>query len=172
MKQLLKYILSQLLEHQKIAETKHSIAIALIGGLSVIVVGFVDSKIVLIKTLAIIALVFCLLSLLSSFIAVSSKLINIKGKTNIKENINYIYFEDIKNFSPSQYLQSIASAYNFPKGYLPDLFELDLAKTIITTAKRTSAKYKLFNVSLLFLFISLMLLLATGFLGGFDGILF
>ena len=63
MKQLLKYILSQTLEHQKIAETKHGVGIALTSGFAVIVINFVSSENAFIKSSSIISLVFCILSL-------------------------------------------------------------------------------------------------------------
>ena len=53
MKQLLKYILSQTLEHQKLAETKHSITIALIGAIAVVAINFVSSELIFVKALAV-----------------------------------------------------------------------------------------------------------------------
>lgn len=172
MKQLLKYILSQLLEHQKIAETKHSVGIALAGGLAVIITSFITSTTVIVKIFAIISLVFCLLSLMFSFLAVSSKLISIKVKRKTNKSINYLYFEDIKNFTPKAFLGGIAKAYNFPAEYEPDVFEMDLAKTIIITSKRISSKYNLFNISTTFLIFSMVIMFVGGIFGGMGGILF
>jgi|GEM_PF-1572021 len=172
MKQLLKYILSQMQEHQKLAETKHSISIALISGIAVVIINFVVSPVLLIKITSIVALGFCLIALVFSFLAVSSKLIILNEKEKKKEIVNYIYFNDIKTFSPLQYLDEISKAYDFPKGYTPDSFEIDLAKSILTTAQRTSTKYRLFNISLRFLFVSLGIMFFNGFWSGFDGILF
>ena len=62
MKQLLKYILSQILEHQKMAETKHGVAIALISGFVVAMINFISSENILIKTAAIVSLIFCMIS--------------------------------------------------------------------------------------------------------------
>ena len=170
MKQLLKYILSQTLEHQKIAETKHGVGIALTSGFAVIVINFVGSENAFIKSSSIISLVFCILSLAMSFMAVGSKLIKVKEKLKEKEIVNYIYFNDIKNFSPLQYLDELSIAYDFPKGYIPDSFEIDLAKTIISISQRTAAKYKLFNISIALLFASIILLFVFCLVGGIYGI--
>lgn len=171
MKQLLKYILAQLLEHQKQAETKHSIGIALISGLSVVVINYVSDNNVYIKVIALIALAFCFLALLFSVSAVSAKVVRDRGYKRQKEDINYMYYKDIRLFMPGQYIMDLAKSYNFPENFLPDNFELDLAKTIISTAQRTYAKNKLFNLSLVFLFIGIILMFTSGIIGGLSGLL-
>lgn len=170
MKQLLKYILSQMLEHQKMAETKHGVGIALIGGFAVVIINFVVSENLIIKTISIVSLVFCFVAIGISFFAVSSKLIKVKETPKRKKIVNYLYFSDIKNFSPLQYLDELAVAYDFPKGYVPDSFEIDLAKNIISIAQRTAIKYRLFNVSIFFIFMGMLLLFFIGIYGGVYGI--
>ncbi len=173
MKQLLKYILAEIFEHQKLAETKHGVGIALTSGIAVVIIGFISSGNIFVRLLAMVALSFCLMSLLLSFMAVSSKLIKVKEKNKKKEIVNYMYFKDIKNFSPLQYLDELSRAYDFPEGYTPDSFEIDLAKTIISLSQRTSSKYSLFNYSLICIFFALFFLFLSGvILGGFSGILF
>lgn len=172
MKQLLKYILAQMLENQKQAETKHSIGIALISAVAVVLINFVGSSVLYVKIISLIALTFCFSALSFSFLAVSARVVNVKIYKTSKEDINFLYYKDIHNIAPSQYILRIAKAYDFPTDYLPDDFELDLAKSIIGCAQRTYSKNRLFNLSILFLFISLLLMFFCGVLGGLDGLLF
>lgn len=172
MKQLLKYILSQMLEHQKQAETKHSIGIALISAVAVVLINYASSEVLYLKVISLISLAFCFVALAFSFLAVSARVVSVKKYKEPRQDINYMYYKDIHNIVPSQYILGLARAYNFPDNFLPDNFELDLAKTIISTAQRAYSKNKLFNLSLLFLFISLLLMFFSGLLGGFNGILF
>ncbi len=144
------------------AETKHGVAIALISGVAVVVINFVSSEDMFIKIVSTLSLIFCLLALGVSFLAVSSKLVKVKEKPKKKEIVNYLYFSDVKNFSPLQYLDELSIAYDFPKGYAPDSFEIDLAKSVISVAQRTSIKYKLFNISISFLFVSILLMSCVG----------
>ncbi len=169
MKQLLKYILAQILDHQKQAETKHSIGIALIGGFCVVIVNFVLTEVVAVRVVAIVALVFCLVALGLSFFAVSSKSINNYKQRPQKNDINFLYYKDIKDFCPEAYVRLLAISYGYPKSYVPDAFELDLSKSVVSIARRTALKYKLFNISILFLGVSVGLIFVSGVLGGLLG---
>lgn len=169
MKQLLKYILSQMLEYQKQAETKHSIGIALISGLAVLLINFTSSSFLIVKVGSVVGLGLCVLALIISFSAVKAKTVKREDYIRIDENINYMYYKDIHNFMPGQYLQSLAHRYDFPKNYLPDNFELDLAKSILSSAQRVYSKNRLFNISQTLLYFSLILLFACGVVGGLYG---
>lgn len=154
MKQLLKYILQSNMEHLKISETKHSISLALSSGLCVIIANFLMCA----QILCSIAIVFCLLSAISSFFALSSREIVSFKRQKPDTATNLIYFKYICALSEKRYLSELIRDYGFPSDFRPDNFEQDLAREIIAISKRANSKYKLFNVSLL--------LLATGIIFG------
>lgn len=147
MKQLLKYILQNILENLKLSEAKHSISIALSSGISVFLANFVNNG----SVLGVVAIIFCLLSVIISFFALSSKNIkNFRPKKN-RKNYNLTYFKDISFMDEYLYLRHIINSYDFPSSYKPDNFEYDLARQIVATSIRAHSKYSLFNYSLVFL---------------------
>lgn len=165
MKQLLKYILTQVFEQQKQAETKLGVVIALIGGVAVVMLNVKVSNNIYIKIVWYCAFIFCVLALIVCLVAVKAKKVQSRRYKKSIEDINYIFYEDIKDFMPGQYLLNIAKAYNFPKDYLPDNFELDLAKSIVSLSKRVYTKNKLLNISFMLLVISFSFLFAWKIIG-------
>ena len=157
MKQLLKYILSLNLEHQKIAETKHSITVALSSGVIVVLVGLIGTDVGLSRLFCFVAIFLCIVSILFSFIALSSKSIVIKSKRQWnKKDANLTYFKHISKLDFEEFKNSILIKYNFPYDYKVDCFETDLIKQIIATSKRVNSKYNIFNISIWFLFLGLI----------------
>ena len=154
MKQTLKYIFDRLEEQLKYAETKHSISITLASALTVFSATYLDSSKPLVNALSAISIIFSLVSVLYSFIALSAKHIRF-GRTHKSQQENLLYFKHIARFSPEDYLKEIAQSYPLFKGYKTDQFDLDLSKQVVATAKTISAKFLLFNFALTFLILSL-----------------
>ncbi len=154
MKQTLKYIFDRLEEQLKYAETKHSISITLASALTVFSATYLDSSKPLVNALSAISIIFSLVSVLYSFIALSAKHIRF-GRTHKSQQENLLYFKHIARFSPEDYLKEIAKNYPLFKGYKTDQFDLDLSKQVVATAKTISAKFLLFNFALTFLILSL-----------------
>lgn len=154
MKQTLKYIFDRLEEQLKYAETKHSISITLASALTVFSATYLDSSKQLVNALSAISIIFSLVSVLYSFIALSAKHIRF-GRTHKSQQENLLYFKHIARFSPEDYLKEIAQSYPLFKGYKTDQFDLDLSKQVVATAKTISAKFLLFNFALTFLILSL-----------------
>ncbi len=154
MKQTLKYIFDRLEEQLKYAETKHSISITLASALTVFSATYLDSSKPLVNALSAISIIFSLVSVLYSFIALSAKHIRF-GRTHKSQQENLLYFKHIARFSPEDYLKEIALSYPLFKGYKTDQFDLDLSKQVVATAKTISAKFLLFNFALTFLILSL-----------------
>lgn len=154
MKQTLKYIFDRLEEQLKYAETKHSISITLASALTVFSATYLDSSKPLVNALSAISIIFSLVSVLYSFIALSAKHIRF-GRTHKLQQENLLYFKHIARFSPEDYLKEIAQSYPLFKGYKTDQFDLDLSKQVVATAKTISAKFLLFNFALTFLILSL-----------------
>lgn len=154
MKQTLKYIFDRLEEQLKYAETKHSISITLASALTVFSATYLDSSKPLVNALSAISIIFSLVSVLYSFIALSAKHIRF-GRTHKSQQENLLYFKHIARFSPEDYLKEISLSYPLFKGYKTDQFDLDLSKQVVATAKTISAKFLLFNFALTFLILSL-----------------
>lgn len=156
MKQILKYILSQVLENQKFAEAKHNISITLSSAIIVFAATQFSYYTKLGSIFGSIAIVCCAVAIFCSFSAISSKKIlwfhSFKKSDKAK---NLIYFSDISNFDEDGYIKRIANDYGLPKVYKPDGFDYDLARQIIAISKVTKTKFRLFNCALLFLAIAI-----------------
>lgn len=158
MKQTLKYIYSVLSENLKFAESKHGILIALNSALAVFVSGYLTNKLLIVKFLACLIIIFAIFSLFFSFMALLSRKIpyvkNIKFK---EENLNLIYYKHIINFSYEKYLDEVKKKYHFPSDYKFDGLDYDLSKQIIAISNVTNLKFTYFNYSLICLLLELVL---------------
>lgn len=160
MKQTLKYIFDRLEEQIKYAETKHSISITLASALTVFSAAYLDTVAPVVKSLSAISIIFSLVSVLYSFVALSAKRVRFShSKSVIKQEKlqekNLLYYKDISLFSPEDYTAQIAKQYPIFKGYKPDQFDLDLARQVVACAKTISSKFLFFNFALTFLILSL-----------------
>ena len=162
MKQTLKYIYERLLENMKFAEGKHAVTIALASAVIVFALNFLSLTAPFVATLSAGCIVFSLISILYGFIALSARKVKI-GEAKIKEDVKYnlMYYKDIILFDVETYVTKVKQEYNMPKAYKPDNMDKDLARQIISVAKVTSLKFSYFNLSLLFLFLSLTCAVAT-----------
>ena len=169
MKQTLKYIYEQLFESMKFAEGKHAVTIALASAIVVFAINFLSMSTPFIATLSAGCIIFALISILYSFIALSARKVKI-GKSKVKEEKNYnlMYYKDIILFDEDLYIQTIKKNYNLPKQYKPDQQDKDLASQIISVAKVVNLKFSYFNLSLLFLFLSLSCSVGTILLLGLS----
>ena len=152
MKQILKYILAQVMENLHFAEGKHNIAITL----SSAVIVFAASQFSLYTRLGAVfascAIVACAASLFCSFSAMSSRKIRWFHAFKKSEKAkNLIYFQDASTFDEETYIKKIQTDYSLPKSYKPDGFDNDLARQIIATSKVANIKCRLFNAALTFL---------------------
>ena len=162
MKQILKYIYERLLDNMKFAEGKHAVTIALASAVIVFAINFLNLSTPFVATLSAGCIVFSLISILYSFIALSARKVKIgdyKGKEGIKYNL--MYYKNIILFDEDTYISTIKTQYNLPKAYRPDEQDRDFARQIISVAKVTNLKFSYFNLSLLFLFLSLLCAVAT-----------
>ena len=159
MKQTLKYIYDRLEEQLRYAETKHSISITLASALTVFSATYLDSSTPLINALSAISIIFSLVSVLYSFLALSAKKVHFgKTKKRVEDkssNPNLLYYKEISFFSPEDYVARVASVYPLFKGYKPDAFDLDLSRQVVATSKTIYSKFLLFNFALTFLILSL-----------------
>lgn len=152
MKQILKYILAQVMENLHFAEGKHNISITL----SSAVIVFAASQFSLYTRLGTVfascAIVACAASLFCSFSAMSSRKIRWFHAFKKSEKAkNLIYFQDVSSFDEETYIKKIQTDYSLPKSYKPDGFDYDLARQIIATSKVAKIKFRLFNAALTFL---------------------
>ncbi len=156
MKQILKYILSQVMDSLKFAEGKHNISITL----SSAVIVFAASQFSLYTKLGSIfascAIVSCAVAIFCSFSAISSRhIIFFHTYKRAEKAKNLIYFSDISSFDEKAYIEKLLKDYNLPRSYKPDGFDYDLARQIIATSKVAKIKYRLFNVALTFIALAL-----------------
>ncbi len=151
MKQLLKYILANTIEYQKIAETKHSITIALASGISLFVANFFRNSII-----NILAIVFCMVSVVISFVALCASGIVSITRLSSKTHKSLIYYKYICALSEQDYARQLVKKYNFPDQYSLDGFECDLVEQIVALSKRTNTKFVLFNTSIISLCIGII----------------
>jgi len=169
MKQTLKYIYEKLQDNMKFAESKHSMTIALAGGIVVFASAFLDLSTTFVATLSAGCIIFALISVLYSFIALSARKVHFKkyrGDAEFVENL--MYYKTIMKFDEISYVNTIQKTYNLPKSYKPDEMDLDLARQIISVAKVTNVKFAYFNLSLVFLFLSLMCAVGSIILLGLE----
>ena len=150
MKQTLKYILSYVVENLKMAETKHSIIIALNGAIIVLILSYLNNPSIIIKSLNWAVIFFCGLSIIISFFAIHSRSVKVKTKVKNLQDKNLLYYKNLASMSSGELLENIIEYYNFPKDYVIDNFEYDLSSTIIANSMIVSIKYRLFNNSIFF----------------------
>lgn len=166
MKQTLKYILQYVMENLKIAETKHSVIIALNGAVIALSLSFVANANALVKYLNYIVLFFAGLSIIISFFALHSRSVNVKFRAKKLSDKSLLYYQNLANMTSEELLNNLIEFYDFPKNYKIDNFDIDLSSTIIANSKVTKVKYKLFNDSALFCVISIIACLAMFLLNG------
>ena len=151
MKQLLKYILANTIEYQKISETKHSITLALAVSISLFDANFISDN----RLICFIGITMCLVAVGVSFVALSSHgavFIRKGGHKGIKSLIFYKY---IATLDDESYGRALVCEYGFPDGYVLDMFERDLIQQIVAMSKRVYMKFWLFNVSVCMLGVGL-----------------
>ena len=95
MKQSLKYILQYIIENLKIAETKHSIIIALDGAVVALALSLSNPEILTSKYLNYAVLFFAGLSIIISFFALHSRSVNVKFKAKKYSDSNLLYYQNL-----------------------------------------------------------------------------
>ena len=164
MKQTLKYIYSVVYENLKFAEAKHTIVLTLAGAVLAFATTFFSDNL-LQNLFAIASIIFSLIAIFYSIVALASRNVKLKlKKTNEKSNL--IYYKDIMRFDDIAYVNTIKKEYDFTNIYKPDNMDFDLAKRIIVVAKLTYIKLLYFNFAIVFLFSSVLCLIATVLIRG------
>lgn len=156
MKQILKYTLNIVIDNVKFSETKHSVIISLNGALIVFTAGFFSSKVFEIALLNWSVLLFSAISMLISFSALHSRFDKVKRNVKTSRVNSLVYYKDISSLNTQDFLNRIIISYNFPKDYVCDEYEKDLASEIIANARLAEIKYSLFNKSIFFLSLALI----------------
>ena len=156
MKQTLKYIYQNILEKNKIAEGKFSITIALASAVVVLGASFVTQHNITVNLLAGANMLFALISIIYAFFALIARKVVIRQRKITIHYTNLMYYKTIIKFDEYSYLSEIKKRYNFPSQYKFDEFDLDLAREIIATAKVVNSKFLYFNLSLVFLLLSIL----------------
>lgn len=164
MKQTLKYIYGVVYENLKFAEAKHTIVLTLAGAVLAFATTFFSDNL-LQNLFAIASIIFSLIAIFYSIVALASRNVKLKlKKTNKKSNL--IYYKDIMRFDDIAYVNTIKKEYDFTNIYKPDNMDFDLAKRIIVVAKLTYIKLLYFNFAIVFLFSSVLCLIATVLIRG------
>lgn len=150
MKQTLKYILQRMTEHRKFAEDKHSITIALSSAVILFFSSFMSNQNQVVQFLSALSIIFALVSVLYSFLALTARRVKTRSKNSILEG-NLLDYKDVSKFSTEKYLIAIKKQYQFPNSLKFDDFDRNLASEVIAMAKTVSFKFGYFNIALLFL---------------------
>lgn len=166
MKQTLKYILQYVIENLKMAETKHSIIIALNGGVIALALGFVDNTNLVVKYMDYAVLFFAGLSIIISFFALHARNVNVNFKAKKYADKNLLYFQNLAIMSSEELIKNIIKYYDYPENYRIDNFEIDIASTIIANSKIVRRKFQLFNDSAFFCVLSITFCLLAFFFNG------
>lgn len=155
MKQTLKYIYHQLFETMKFAETKHSITITIATAIVAFATTFFSDN-VTVNLLSSACIMFALISIIYSFVALTLRRNVVPKRNKIKSKINLLDYHVITSFDEYSYVQTIKEMYKLPNAYKPDDFDFDLARQVIITARAIKVKLGCFNYSLVFLLFSLI----------------
>lgn len=164
MKQTLKYIYSVVYENLKFAESKHTIVLTLAGAVLAFATTFFSDNL-LQNLFAIASILFSLIAIFYSIIALASRNVKLKLKNNTNKR-NLIYYKDIMKYDEIAYINAIKKEYEFTNIYKPDNMDFDLAKRIIVVSKLTYIKLLYFNFAIIFLFASVLCLIATVLIRG------
>lgn len=168
MKQTLKYMLAVVMENLKFAESKHGVIIALNGAIIVLCINFFSYQNIWISILNWCVILFCGISIVTSFFALLSRNILNKKKKAKTENVNLLYFKDISKLTYTELLYNVIKKYNFPEDYKYDGLDEDLCKQIVANAKVATLKFELFNKSMFFLILGLSCALIMCAMVGFN----
>ena len=166
MKQTLKYILQYIIETLKIAETKHSIIIALNSGVIVLALSLGKADTMLLKYLNYAVIFFAGLSIIISFYALHARSVRVKYRYKKHSDKNLLYYQNLASMSAGELLQNIILFYDYPKNYKIDNFDIDLASTIIANSKVIKLKFILFNRSTFFCTLSIVCVFAFFLISG------
>ncbi len=159
MKQTLKYIYSVVFDNLKFAEAKHTLILTLASAVLAFATTFFSVNTIQ-NLLAIASVVFALIAIFYSFIALVARKVKIKQR-RIKNSFNLIFYKDILHFDDFGYIDAIKKEYDFTKIYKPDKMDYDLAKQIIAVSKLAYIKFLYFNFSVVFLMASIICLILT-----------
>ena len=149
MKQVLKYILSQVTQSLHFAESKHNISITLSSAIIVFAATQLSNFTLLGAVFSSIAITFCAISIFCSFFALTSKrVILFRNSGSSKNARNLLFYLDITKFDEATFIERVVKDYSLPKSYKADGFDFDLAHQIIATSKVARSKFRLFNLAL------------------------
>ena len=160
MKQTLKYIYGIVYDDMKFAEAKHSIILTLSSAVIAFATTFFSTN--NFQTLfAASSIIFALIAILYSFVALVARRVRVKQKRKIKKQINLICYKDIIHFDERGYLDAIKRDYEFVRHYKPDQMDIDLSREIITVSKLAWIKFLYFNLAVIFLIASIVAIIVA-----------
>lgn len=159
MKQTLKYIYGVVYENMKFAEAKHNLILTFSGAVIAFSTFFLGANVK--ETLfAVGGIIFALISILYSFVALVARKVRIKNKKQY-ENDNLIFYKHIIKYDEKAYIDKIKNQYDFTKIYKADKMDYHLAHQIIIISKLAWIKFLYFNFAVLFLFASILCIILS-----------
>jgi len=165
MKQTLKYIYNLVFDNYKFAESKHSLLLTLSSAVLAFSTTFLSDGSLSENLFVIASLIFALIAILYSFIALVARNVKIKDKKSKRAN-GLIDFKSVMHFNEKTYIEAVKKEYEFTNLYKADQMDYDLAREIISTSKLTWIKYIYFNFAVVFLFASIICLILTVIIRG------
>lgn len=164
MKQTLKYIYGIIYENMKFAEAKHGIILTLSSAVIAFASTFFSLN-ALQNLMAIASIIFALIAILYSFVALVARKVRVKQK-KVKDNDNLLFYKHVMHYDEHTYIEKIKKKYAFTSIYKQDAMDYDLAGQIIATSKIASLKFLYFNFAVLFLIASIICLIITVLIKG------
>lgn len=154
MKQTLKYIYSVVFDNLKFAEAKHTLILTLASAVIAFATTFFSLNQIQ-NLFAIASIIFALISIFYSFIALVAKRVRLKQK-KFNKTANLIFYKDILKFDEFGYIDKIKKEYSFTNLYKPDAMDYDIARQIISISKLAYIKFLYFNFAVVFLIVSII----------------
>ncbi len=165
MKQTLKYIYGIVYENMKYAEAKHSVVLTLSSAVIAFATTFLSAN-TRQNIFAIATIIFALISVLYSFVALVSRNVKVNLKARRKNSKSLISYRNIIKFNPETYIHDIKKEYGFTSVYKADNMDYHLAQEIILVAKLAHIKFLYFNFAVLFLIVSIICIIVSVLIRG------
>lgn len=164
MKQTLKYIYSVVFDNMKFAEAKHTLILTLSSAVLAFATTFFGDNIIQ-NLLAVASIIFALIAIFYSFVALVARNIKIKQKP-IQGTESLMYYKHIMRFDEKTYIEKIRTKYSFTNLYKPDEMDYDIARQIISVSKLAWIKFLYFNFAVVFLISSIICIIFTVIIRG------
>lgn len=164
MKQTLKYIYSVVFDNMKFAEAKHTLILTLSSAVLAFATTFFGDNVIQ-NLLAVASIIFALIAIFYSFVALVARNVKIKQK-HIQGAESLLYYKHIMRFDEKTYIEKIRTKYSYTNLYKPDEMDYDIAKQIISVSKLAWIKFLYFNFAVVFLISSIVCIIFTVIIRG------